>query len=79
MEWQPIETAPKDGTDVLLFGDWAGEINGMAEKPSIAVGTWTGGASDYGPDGWWYLPHSDGYACWMKATAWMPLPKPPAV
>lgn len=76
-EWQPIETAPKDGTVVLLFGLWAGEVGGIAQEPQIDIGRWSGGRSDYGSDGWWGLITGDAYGCWMRPTHWMPLPQPP--
>jgi hypothetical protein len=76
-EWQPIETAPKDGREVLLFGIWAGEIHGLNADPTIAVGAWQGGKSDYQGDDFWALTGGDVYACWMRPTHWMPLPEPP--
>lgn len=77
LEWQPIESAPRDGTHILLFGIWAGEISGVSKSPVIDIGIWTGGTSDFPGDDWWSLPTGDAYACWMRATHWMPLPKPP--
>ena len=78
MEWQPIETAPKDGTAVLLWGLWAGEINGPDETPRVDIGQFTDGRSDYAGNDWWQLLTGDAYACWMQPTHWMPLPPPPA-
>lgn len=54
MEWQPIETAPKDGTQILL-----GKVGG-----SMIVGFWNGYAWDDGdfdsnvswPSHWMPLP-----------------------
>lgn len=76
-EWQPIETAPKDGTPILTFGIWAGEIAGRDDRPGIYVAAWRyGGRSDY--DGFhWSCEATDAYAAWVKATHWMPLPEPP--
>jgi hypothetical protein len=77
MDWQPIETAPKDGTNVLLW-----------EKYSITpfVGYWL----SCGNSGFWYadLEHVDAEGGWDGAIAvskvdqefvshWMPLPPPP--
>ena len=75
-QWQPIETAPRDGTKILLYGQWQGEINGM-RNDVVAVGAWGGGRSDRGKSGWWDIINTDGYACWIYATHWMPLPAPP--
>jgi hypothetical protein len=75
--WMPIETAPKDGTDILLYGTWAGEIHGIAEAPTMDIGHWAGGKSDYQGDEWWSLATGDAYACWMRPTHWMPLPAAP--
>lgn len=36
-EWQPIEIAPKDGTEIILYFP---RIDDMALNPCIAVGKW---------------------------------------
>lgn len=77
---QPIETAPKDGTSVLLYGVWAGEIHGVGRdnRCSYDIGHWNGGGSDFEGFDWWSLDTGDAYACWMRPTHWMPLPTPPS-
>lgn len=67
--WRPIETAPKDGTWVLLFSkvddcgfDWYAEW-----CPSIRTGR-------YYEDHWFYCEE---YSIGEKPTHWMPLPPPP--
>lgn len=77
--WLPIETAPKDGATVLLYGLWAGEINGQATVPTTDIGYWLGGKSDEPGDDWWQLSTGDAYSCWMRPTHWQPLPPPPAI
>jgi len=76
-EWQTIDTAPKDGTKVILFGscNWDADTPGRND-PVVIVGFW----EDYGGfecgGGWTTLtfnPYSDD----CKATHWMPLPEPP--
>jgi len=70
MDWQPIETAPKDGTRVLLY----------CAKASTQT-KWRQGmqAVDY-----WRTRENAGFEGWGKfnkshfpATHWMPLPEPP--
>lgn len=73
-EWQPIETAPKDGTMVVLHWDW---------EPLTVVGYF--GASTNQPPGddperetWrvhWDEATLDGG--FDEPTHWMPLPSPP--
>jgi hypothetical protein len=69
--WQPIETAPKDGTRILVFDEsWCGglpqqrvsywqpyAVQQRANEPLIQRGSWMGVSI---------------------ATHWMPLPEPPA-
>lgn len=64
VEWQPMETAPRDGTRVVLYG--AGYTNNEA-----FLGEWW-------DDGWhaWY--ECCGYAPLASPTHWMALPEPPA-
>jgi hypothetical protein len=64
--WQPIETAPKDGTNVLLFdgkavgyGGWMSAEDQGAEPEEahlIAVGWWSVDLSDNSPTHWMPLP-----------------------
>lgn len=76
-EWQPIETAPRDGTEILTWGylhDDGGPYhpNGMSrlgEMPMMQISAW---ATEIG---FWY---SDVFSSHGHApTHWMPLPPPP--
>jgi Protein of unknown function (DUF551) len=69
MKWQPIETAPKDGTECLVYGKWEGEIHGPYE------GLFAGVA--YFNFGRWSITLGDCYSCDCEPTHWMPLPPQP--
>ena len=76
MKWKPIETAPKDGTKILVYGLFAGEIIGTSGEQTIGVAFWDGGRSDY-VNFHWKAANTDAYAGWWRPTHWMPLPDPP--
>jgi hypothetical protein len=65
--WQPIETAPKDGTNVLL----------ITRKGNMATGLWQGS----GPSEGWWLRGSAEPNCFFNGhygpTHWMQLPQAP--
>ena len=69
-EWQPIETAPKDGTTVLLYCQGS-FLPGPA--PFMQAGAW----------GFWHSGNPNHQRdCWIAdepvdPTHWMPLPEPP--
>lgn len=65
-EWQPIETAPKDGTDVLLWAAVPGT------KDYIAVS----GYFDEMDDAWTGAINSI-YGPFVNPTHWMRIPTPP--
>ena len=78
IEWQPIETAPKDGTDILVYMP---DVN-LHGTPAfyqwcIVVAYWERHFDK------WSTSHVSG-CDWDEdlvsnyATHWMPLPKPPA-
>ncbi len=63
-EWQPIETAPKDGAEILVWGKGEG----------VVVAHWF--ASRLNPNGVW----SDGSSwsgLEFQPTLWLPVPWPP--
>lgn len=64
-EWQPIETAPKDGTPVDL---WCGEYQERLVNYS---------REDRGGGNVFYVPNESGRCVVRSATHWMPLPPPP--
>jgi len=65
--WQPIETAPRDGTWVVL-----------TDGSAVGVAYW--GGTYFGSDPAWvvYAHRSEFELCHVdKPTHWMPLPTPP--
>jgi len=66
MDWQPIETAPKDGQYILAYPCLAG-------IPLVI--TW-GRVEDYPWSGSWRVPLSN-KAPPYRPTHWVPLPNPP--
>lgn len=85
--WQPIETAPKDGTVIDL---WVRFPDGTGKR--VPDGFWDENGYDFGPNrcdgkpGWaaanMGYDGCDGYADEPEdgqfATHWMPLPDPPS-
>lgn len=63
--WQPIETAPKDGTRVILFD--------AQREPKEMIARWKA-------DAWWGDPTPSGKSTvWRDDTGahWQPIPPPP--
>jgi hypothetical protein len=82
--WRPIETAPLDGTPLLLFCPGMNSWNRLSGMPDIIVGLWTSGPFETG----WYGDIGDvdqGYESTgayfertqLSPTHWMPLPDDP--
>lgn len=69
-DWQPIETAPKDMSDIIVWGPdvptqtayWAPDWYGDKSKP-----------------GWMASNLDEEYGAFIHPTHWMPLPEPPKV
>jgi len=79
MEWQPIETAPRDGTLVLLYGPCEWDKYVTKDSPKIIiVGFYD--EYDYSEDSpfAWLSYTSNPYQDRILATHWLPLPNPPA-
>lgn len=73
MEWQPIETAPQDGSNILGAHFFETEIE-VAQR-------WIAEIHSYGHD-CWTLSGFDGNISlgskqYPSPTHWMPLPNPP--
>lgn len=68
--WQPIETAPKDGTRILIFQ------GGLEWSREVQIGWWDSGGTR---SGWSASSYEDGHILNEKQapTHWMPLPSPP--
>ena len=70
MNWQPIETAPKDGDKIDLYDPIYGRFIDVEWCHS----------SPLHPDGHWVkdvLDYSGTDLSWLEPTHWMPLPTPP--
>ena len=64
MEWQPIESAPKDGTIVMIY--W----------PTMSIHQYPTCAFNHGDEYGWELVSNRDYGE-VFPTHWMPLPEPP--
>lgn len=65
-EWQDVETAPKDGTEIWMYFPHA-MMGAMQSQARWQL-------SDLGHHRW--LGHAEGYL--GTPTHWMPLPDPPS-
>ncbi len=75
--WKLIESAPKDGTQILL--GWPrrhGPASGI-----VMLGAWLNieYADISNPEGWWAWNKQLGFSKVGHMTHWMSLPEPPAV
>lgn len=68
MEWQPIETAPKDGTNILVYGPHGHGILVVSREPEDR---------DFNPEFPWDTLDGPAYPA-TCFTHWRPLPAPPA-
>ena len=82
-EWEPIETAPKDGTIIDLW--IKGKISDIefycADKPIYINDGWYGGRST---NWWWFRDKFRPYMglnkqapVFIEPLYWMPVPDPP--
>ena len=67
MNWQPIGTAPQDGTEVILF------YPHLRDDGFVTAGHYY--RNDGGDGPYWYADLVNGGA--SPPTHWMPLPEPP--
>lgn len=74
--WQPIDTAPRDGTWVLVCG---GITDDEDSARSHAVAQWSNYLNGGTTDWHWQFAWYDGgyYGRYEDPTHWMPLPPPP--
>lgn len=66
-QWQPIETAPNDGTEFLAYR--RGKVATAYRVPRDDCEMWVFGGSSAAVE---HFPS-------IKPTHWMPLPQPPAI
>ena len=67
MDWQTIDTAPKDGT---AFLGWLAERQGYVARQDVCISSW----SEWGGGVWTVNGHTSTAS---QPTHWMPLPFPP--
>lgn len=77
MSWQPIITAPKDGTDIIV-------MYMHIETQIVHNAFWLADEGYYNdPAGWWTYTRSEVSRelldDWRTPTYWMPLPDAPEV
>lgn len=68
MRWQPIETAPKNGSEILVrYGETVSVVHWDEDAAEMYDGV---GWRDIGDMGW-------GGTVGLEPTHWTPLPEPP--
>lgn len=84
-EWKPFETAPKDGTPILVYSRGIVDLmtREVLHEPEMVVVRWAEEPWEQ-VGGYWALIQSGSYAWddeahFATATHWRPLPTPPDV
>ncbi len=70
LDWRPIDTAPKDGTEILV-------AHNGAVSAAFWVDTTTYTDEEVLVNGYWSV-HVTTHCDETRLTHWMPLPEPPA-
>lgn len=65
-----MESAPKDGSHILVYGLCDGEVDGKYPDPCWVVVAWSLGK--------WMATVGDCYGTTVDAECWVPLPEPPS-
>jgi hypothetical protein len=67
-DWQAIESAPMDGTQVIVYQPAEAPRGGVGQprRHRVVIAVWRG---------YWYVP--GGLTSVRLPTHWMPLPAPP--
>ena len=74
--WQPIETAPKDGSEILLCR----AIDADKKPMGDSFGLFVQRAAWWASEGWIvYCSMIQEPRCFFEPTHWMPIPAPPAI
>ena len=77
MKWQPIDTAPKDGTHILIIIPYTEEWR----KPTVAIARWYNDSYNRKyrkPRPYWQWDEMRvGSQRELQPTRWMPLPEVP--
>ncbi len=69
-EWRPIETAPKDGTEIILTGRYSRTAGPAIHNREYVMRVTTG----YWSANRW---QTGNFGMWEEPTHWKPLPEPP--
>ena len=75
-EWQPIETAPKDGTRILVYGKYIWYDYEENSEVGIICAEWAW-EDCYKTEGNWLSITVNHYVDYVYPTHWMPLPSEP--
>jgi hypothetical protein len=82
--WRPIDTAPMNGTRVMLYGDgrvtmgsWITEREVMASTYHHTTGAYLGCFPNGDIEPAYWESHDGGFTEEHPPTHWMPLPQPP--
>jgi hypothetical protein len=87
-QWQPIETAPRDGSSILVIGGTqASEIGAPYKVMQPIKAYWEADTyfqkqenGGYAPQGAWHVVDTSYYSITLSGiTHWMPLPDAPEV